>query len=541
MPPKSIFRQPGVQHFELVHRSQRDPLINDPDAPQHVLKPITRENLKKGKSKQELEQHLSPKDVEQDRKRNVGEASAYGVYFDDTEYDYMQHLKPYGVEEEGVDSVLIEAEPQQSQSKQKKKGESLQLRDLPPESLASTSELPQSVVYESHRSVATSLVGFQPDMNPHLRQTLEALEDDAFVDDDAEDDFFGSLVQDGERDETESLDYEFDEYGVSHEDGIAGDQDHDDSWEARFAKFKKEQRRPSSSDVDSDERSEGQDTVRGLPEMSVIGGKRRGRKGTSDASGYSMSSSSMFRTEALLTLDERFDQMMIAGYDEESEDTPSEISDSDEEAPELITSRVDFENMMDDFLGEYEILGRKMKRKLAGDTGADKLDTIRRTMGIDERVQVVDGDEKEEDDSDIPMPYDIDEKKDRWDCETILTTYSNLENHPRLIRARDVNATPKIRLDRRTGLPTVAKEAAPLPHVAEGESDEEEEGQEHEGTIIRPRDESKEDKKARKDAVKEEQRARRAEKKSTKEQFAAEYKRQKKAIVNKEKPQLRKL
>lgn len=141
----------------------------------------------------------------------------------------------------------------------------------------------------------------------------------------------------------------------------------------------------------------------------------------------------------------------------------------------------------------------------------------------------------------------------------MLATYSNLENHPRLIRARDVNATPKIRLDRRTGLPTVAKEAAPLPHVAEGESDEEEEGQgmspvyymhhncilnrfpEHEGTIIRPRDESKEDKKARKDAVKEEQRARRAEKKSTKEQFAAEYKRQKKAIVNKEKPQLRKL
>lgn len=116
--------------------------------------------------------------------------------------------------------------------------------------------------------------------------------------------------------------------------------------------------------------------------------------------------------------------MMIAGYDEESEDTPSEISDSDEEAPELITSRVDFENMMDDFLGEYEILGRKMKRKLAGDTGADKLDTIRRTMGIDERVQVVDGDEKEEDDSDIPMPYDIDEKKDRWDCETILSTLS---------------------------------------------------------------------------------------------------------------------
>jgi hypothetical protein len=44
---KSIFRQPGAQHFQLVHRSQRDPLINDPDASQHVLKPVVRENAKK--------------------------------------------------------------------------------------------------------------------------------------------------------------------------------------------------------------------------------------------------------------------------------------------------------------------------------------------------------------------------------------------------------------------------------------------------------------------------------------------------------------
>jgi len=44
---KSIFRQPGVQHFQLVHRSQRDPLINDPEASTHVLKPFERDNVKK--------------------------------------------------------------------------------------------------------------------------------------------------------------------------------------------------------------------------------------------------------------------------------------------------------------------------------------------------------------------------------------------------------------------------------------------------------------------------------------------------------------
>lgn len=47
MPQKSIFRQPGTKHFQLVHRSQRDPLINDPDASKHVLKPFERENTKK--------------------------------------------------------------------------------------------------------------------------------------------------------------------------------------------------------------------------------------------------------------------------------------------------------------------------------------------------------------------------------------------------------------------------------------------------------------------------------------------------------------
>ena len=47
MPSKSIFRQPGAKHFQLVHRSQRDPLIHDPEASKHVLRPFIRENAKK--------------------------------------------------------------------------------------------------------------------------------------------------------------------------------------------------------------------------------------------------------------------------------------------------------------------------------------------------------------------------------------------------------------------------------------------------------------------------------------------------------------
>ena len=47
MPPKSIFRQPGAKHFQVVHRSQRDPLIHDPEASKHVLKEFERGNARK--------------------------------------------------------------------------------------------------------------------------------------------------------------------------------------------------------------------------------------------------------------------------------------------------------------------------------------------------------------------------------------------------------------------------------------------------------------------------------------------------------------
>lgn len=53
--------------FHLVHRSQKDPLIVDETAPQHVLVP-----------------QKTTKEKEEEHK--------YGIFFDD-DYDYMQHLK----------------------------------------------------------------------------------------------------------------------------------------------------------------------------------------------------------------------------------------------------------------------------------------------------------------------------------------------------------------------------------------------------------------------------------------------------------------
>lgn len=64
-----------------------------------------------------------------------------------------------------------------------------------------------------------------------------------------------------------------------------------------------------------------------------------------------------------------------------------------------------------------------MKPRLEGDTNIEKLDTIRRALGP---VAIRSYDEK--DDDDIPVPVDIDEVKDTWDCETILSGFLLFQN-----------------------------------------------------------------------------------------------------------------
>lgn len=113
--------------------------------------------------------------------------------------------------------------------------------------------------------------------------------------------------------------------------------------------------------------------------------------------------------------------MILREYEEGSEEEHSDPDQSDaDEAPDLITSRADFDSMMNEFLNDYEILGRKMKPKLAGETGFDKLDTLRRAMGQDERVRISIGEEDDTPGDDSLLPVQVDDK-DRWDCETILS------------------------------------------------------------------------------------------------------------------------
>ncbi|KAF8273015.1 LTV-domain-containing protein [Lactarius quietus] len=522
MPSKSIFRQPGAQHFQVVHRSQRDPLINDPDASQHVLKPVVRENAKKGKSRAELE---SQSDLTLESERpNIGEATLYGVYFDDTEYDYMQHLKPTGKKDDGFESILVEAPKRRTVSKTAAGDIPIPLRDLPPEVFPSASELPRD--FESQAAIQSSISGLQPDMDPHLRQTLEALEDDAYVDDGLGDDFFDELIEDGEREANEPFKHEFVEDGLlasgSGDTNAARESNGEDGtgWEARFAAFQKEQHGRKAMDPSlSESGSETGDTIGQMPEISTHARRRR-RRETSDASGLSMSSLSISRSEGLRDLDDRFDKIEQEYMEDEGSENDPLGSDSSDSTPELITSREDFEALMDDFLLNYEVSGGKMKPSLQG-SGPEKLQSLRLAMGRDERVMV---DQQERDEGDIDSITEGKEKRERWDVETVLTTYTNLENHPRLIKAFEARKGPKIRLDPKTGFPLIESDPTPTTERNVPRSLPPKKAPDSRLTTRRVRGESAEDKKERKHAVKEARQARRVEKKEKKEEFSTAVK-----------------
>lgn len=198
MAPPSIWRSKDAQHFTLVHRSQRDPLIHDNDASSRVLAPSQRRQQRPRPphngapiSRSELEAEYKSTD-----RPNVGEAANYGVYLDDTEYDYMQHLRPIGGEynskrggkdeEDDVDVVMLPGPTRQKEKGKAKAGGQLEFKedadankealDLPQGALASSTEMDRDWARGTKEQG-----GLRPDMDPHLRQVLEALDDEAFL------------------------------------------------------------------------------------------------------------------------------------------------------------------------------------------------------------------------------------------------------------------------------------------------------------------------------------------------------------------------
>ncbi|PKY05446.1 Low temperature viability protein [Aspergillus campestris IBT 28561] len=404
MPPrKQWIDKKNATTYQLFHRSQNDPRIHDPEADDRVLyqtsgpapeSSASSDAAKRAQNLRDLSSQFGPDALRQ----NEGEAANYGVYYDDSKYDYMQHLRELGTG--GGASHFVEAA-----SNDKGKGKpKMRLEDaLRNMSVAggSTDDDTQSQIYgsEMHSTASTysrkptyqdqqnvpdAIAGFQPDMDPRLREALEALEDEAFVDDE-DDDVFGQLTSRAEEMEPgEWEDTMFDQ------DDYYDDEDYDDGWESdatekapvqasstnaasltedgaahptapgelpshdapapdmptedqgwmrEFAKFKKEAKQPKPEDAAAARRpgaaaSVAPSELRSALDASTVftaGGtpmRRKKRKGAlTNPSAYSMTSSALARTEGHRLLDDRFDRVeALYALDEEDEELDDSMS-----------------------------------------------------------------------------------------------------------------------------------------------------------------------------------------------------------------------
>ncbi|KAG0648365.1 ltv1 [Hyphodiscus hymeniophilus] len=404
MPRKKWIDRKTATHFTVVHRPQNDPLIHDAEATSYVLNPTVLPNLSnKVKKLDDLASELGS-DVGSIRE-NEGEAANHGIYYDDTEYDYMQHMRDLG--SGAGESHFVEAPAQKNKGKGKEKQSledalresSLEDRTGPllDEEILPSKNL-RKVTYQAQQDIPDALAGFQPDMDPRLREVLEALEDEAYVDED--DEIFGQLAKDGEElndDEFEQGAWDEEDEGWESDDTakpakeykevipelvqteIDNDEreDHGDGdWLADFSKFKKDQKPKAVQFGPSDVQSS-------LMTTTTNGGRRKKRKGAlTNPSAYSMTSSSMFRTEGLTTLDARFEKIEEQyGLAEDMDDVASVSAASSTASSVQGPVRGDFDNIMDDFLGNYSMSGKRNVKKGKYQSGMEQLDEVRRGLG----------------------------------------------------------------------------------------------------------------------------------------------------------------
>jgi protein LTV1 len=128
------------------------------------------------------------------------------------------------------------------------------------------------------------------------------------------------------------------------------------------------------------------------------------------------------------------------------------------------------------------------------------------------RKQKEEEEEREgEPEEDILAPY-LKEREEQWDCQSIVSTYSNTENHPKLLFEEDEKK--KIKLSTKSGLPLNVLPSKPVVvkrKIVQKDLQ-----------LTRDKYESAEEKKARKKMVKENKQEKRKVKKATKSAFKQE-------------------
>ncbi|KAM1021390.1 hypothetical protein ACFX2J_042294 [Malus domestica] len=236
-------------------------------------------------------------------------------------------------------------------------------------------------------------------------------------------------------------------------------------------------------------------------------------------------------------LDEQFELLVgqeYGSYDNDDDDDYGYIPEEDESLAEKLKHATLNEHVMDDLEldGNYKAPAdllrdnETVKTKELVDSAND---LIRRCAEYAEKY------EKEDQDGDVVIVEESSDESEVWDCETIVTTYSNLDNHPRKIEAPGATRRKKLSETVSGALGSTdrvitlqGKQKLPvdfLPHGKKATSEKMKDTSALKNQPLKRKQhgqESKEEKKERKAAVKEERREARRTKKEIKELYKGE-------------------
>ncbi|KDO22292.1 hypothetical protein SPRG_12132 [Saprolegnia parasitica CBS 223.65] len=481
---KAFINKKEAQHFHVVHRSQRDPLINDPTASKFVLLSATQA--------QEFDGSQAPYDSgdddDDDMPDLVASAPTKQVRFGNVVaqdlvnelgmvndgYDYTKHMREIGhgqfysaggTYDEGAGLLSKRVV-------------------LPDDVLASNT-------VESERMLE-AITLTEDVMDEDLREALT--NEDAF--EELNDDFMLQAAEDNGEDDGAADGFDYEAHiaklmaaadGIPKYRGNLSDDEDDD-------------------ELDSDDEEEFSDDD------------------DDDAYGES-------KDDAQRALDEAFEKLMEEEYDDE------EIGELDEEETrgELLLEGALLESIVQDYVHlQEEVMqteGRIGNPLRTGNRLQEVLAECAAEDALYESEEEAEPELANMDDIAHTNPYLAPRVEDQWDCETIVSTYSNLDNHPTLLREpRRENPKKKkknanhIILSSKTGMPL---NITPISEEAESQHDD---AVSYVGSVVpqlvRNRQETKEEKKERKLAAKAHKQERRTDKKETKNIFKDEKIRQ---------------
>ncbi|CAF0862577.1 unnamed protein product [Rotaria sordida] len=451
--------------FQLVHRSQHDPLIADDTVGERVLVPLGVEQRKTEQRK-------------------------FGIDYDD-DYDYLQHLRDPCAPPEEYSVHVNQTEEEEEEEDDEDEDEDEQ------ENTVTRFNLP-STVFESKTTNEIGMLNLAaPDSDPKIHwdpDVIAALDDDEF-DYDADENFLDDDFMLKANGIQPLADDECDEF----EDEII-DEILPTTIPPRFIP-KTNKPIPLALRRFLDQDDDGEDDIESNMSYQDDDDKQTSK---TKYTNYSMTSSVIRRNQGLQNIDDHFDKIFDEYNDENIGGLDSHhinqqgASIQDDLVQQTIQQ---FEQQQMQTEEQIEHAAIEKTKKLA-----------KRLLNEPEKLTTVTVDDDENDD-------------EKWDCETILTTYSNIYNHPKLITQNPIN---RIRLSKKTGLPLNDNNNKIKIKESTNDDDDDDNESTNQQTITfeRKKGETSEERRTRKNAVKEIRRDRRIIKKATKIAFKQEEQKQ---------------